>query len=185
MNRRVCKELPTQDVLNTLFEYSNGDLYWKYVPIELQIEMGVAKTVGGAKRRNLKLVGKVAGTVCGNYKVVEIFKEKFMCHRIMLKMVYNCEGEVVDHIDGDTLNNCVENLRWVSSQGNARNTKLYKHNTSGTMGVAYLSRTKRWYAYIYLNTKKMHLGYFKTRCEAVKARKFAEKEFGFHKNHGR
>ena len=36
------------------------------------------------------------------------------------------EGLIVDHIDGDRLNNCVENLRWVTQKVNMNNTVKHR-----------------------------------------------------------
>lgn len=45
---------------------------------------------------------------------------------------------VIDHIDGNTLNNRLTNLRVVSHCVNGRNTKLNKNNTSGIKGVSFI-----------------------------------------------
>jgi len=43
----------------------------------------------------------------------------------------------------------------------------------------------RWEAYVKINGKKKYLGRFKTYTDAVKAREEAERQYGFHKNHGK
>lgn len=45
------------------------------------------------------------------------------------------ENMVVDHIDGDAMNNRIENLRCVTQGVNCLNKKKLKSNTSGTTGV--------------------------------------------------
>ena len=47
------------------------------------------------------------------------------------------EGKMVDHIDNNGLNNCIENLRLVTSQENAFNQTKRKTNNSGFKGVSH------------------------------------------------
>ena len=89
---------------------------------------------------------------------------------------------VVDHMNGDTLDNRRVNLRVVSHAENTRNrTKLNKNNTSGHMGVRFKADRSKWQAYIMTpapdrrsRQKMKHIGYFATCEEAVKARLDAE-----------
>jgi len=96
------------------------------------------------------------------------------------------KGFVVDHINHDTLDNRKCNLRVVTQQGNLRNTRLLKNNTSGVCGVRLLKRKKcdRWKATIRVDGKDVYLGLFKSKEDAVLARLLANKKYGFHPNHG-
>ena len=63
-----------------------------------------------------------------------------LMHRLVMSVVYGenaIEGMVVDHIDGDRLNNCVDNLRIITSKGNAKNRTT--NPESGFEGVVCLS----------------------------------------------
>lgn len=91
----------------------------------------------------------------------------------------------IDHINGDPRDNRIENLRDVSHQENHRNQRVRKNNTSGAMGVSWFRGTGRWSAYIMVDKRKQHLGYFAELADATAARKAAEKLFGFHANHGK
>jgi hypothetical protein len=91
----------------------------------------------------------------------------------------------IDHINGDSLDNRICNLRDVTSQGNNRNMSLAKTNTSGVCGVRYKKDRSKWVALITLNNRQTHLGYYQDFFEAVCARKSAERKYGFHENHGR
>jgi hypothetical protein len=75
------------------------------------------------------------------------------------------DKDVVDHINGDTLDNRRENLRVVSQRQNTQN----RHNkmTSNYPGVS-LHRGK-WIAHILVNGEQKHLGIFKDEREAAKA----------------
>lgn len=55
-------------------------------------------------------------------------------------------GEVVDHANGDRLDNRRANLRKVSTQANNQNlTRLKSNNTSGYRGVSFDKAAGRWY----------------------------------------
>jgi len=74
------------------------------------------------------------------YWKVGIGHKKFAVHRIILELHgQSCEGKKVDHIDKNTLNNTIENLRAVSHMLNMHNLKLFSTNKTGFTGV--LSRT--------------------------------------------
>lgn len=81
---------------------------------------------------------------------------------------------IVDHIDGDTMNNTRKNLRIVTPQQNAFNKATQKNNTSGHKGVCFVKRNKKWTARIGLEGKRIVLGTFDSYEEAVKARIIAE-----------
>lgn len=93
--------------------------------------------------------------------------------------------EKIDHINGVRDDNRFDNLRAVSHQDNARNQKIPITNSSGVMGVSWHKRIKKWNAYIRVDGKLIHIGYFDNLCDASVARKQAEIEHGFHENHGR
>lgn len=66
-------------------------------------------------------------------------------------------GQVVDHINGDPLDNRRDNLRVVSSQANSQNrAKVSMACTSRYKGVSRLGG--RWRAVIYLNGRQINLG---------------------------
>jgi hypothetical protein len=88
------------------------------------------------------------------------------------------KGEIIDHRDGNGLNNSrTMNLRRCSHAENMRNSKVHRNNTSGYRGV---SRSKHGFrAYLSVNGKTIHAGYFKSPIDA--ARKYdakAREQFG-------
>jgi hypothetical protein len=93
-------------------------------------------------------------------------------------------GFVVDHINGNRLDNRRNNLRVVSIANNSRNRNRSKRNKSGVTGV-YLfrdtngKRTEKWRACISVKGKYIGLGLYATIEEAVDARRKAEKKYGF------
>ncbi len=46
------------------------------------------------------------------------------------------DGFIIDHIDGNPLNNLITNLRLITKTENNRNTGKAKNNTSGVVGVS-------------------------------------------------
>ena len=54
-------------------------------------------------------------------------------------------------------------------EGRTLNTR----NTSGVTGVCYVKRRREWIAQIAINKVNYHLGYFKNKEDAVRAREFA------------
>jgi hypothetical protein len=89
------------------------------------------------------------------------------------RLIMNCpKGMVVDHINGDTLDNRKSNLRICSKLENQYNQKKHKGNRhSKYKGVTFRKelKTKPWEAFIYNNYKSTRIGYFKTEREAAEA----------------
>jgi hypothetical protein len=75
--------------------------------------------------------------------------------------VSNCpDDKIVDHINGNTLDNRKINLRICTAGENNCNQRKRSDNTSGYRGVSYNKEKKRWVAYISKNGKRYSLGYF-------------------------
>lgn len=100
-----------------------------------------------------------------------------LAHRIIYYAHHKSLPEVIDHIDGNGLNNAICNLRACTHSENLRNHKLSKANKTGVSGV-HRSETKtrgpRWSTTIGYKGKGIFLGRFPSFEQAVKARKEAE-----------
>jgi len=122
------------------------------------------------------------------YLQVTSKNKSHLVHRIIWDMLHPDStllgSDFVDHIDHNRINNRPENLRKVTRTENARNQTRRNTNTSGATGIYWVSRENKWNAQITVNYKTKHLGYFERKGDAIAARKKAEKELGFHKNHG-
>ena len=85
--------------------------------------------------------------------------------------------KMVDHIDGNGLNNNISNLRWATGSENSQNAKLSKKNTSGFKGVSFNKKKQKWEVKIGINNKYKHLGYYTDIEYAKAARKKAVDEY--------
>lgn len=77
------------------------------------------------------------------------------------------DDEVVDHINGNTLDNRKENLRLCQRIENARNRKINKTSTTGYKGISPCYNGFR--ARIWDGHKRIHLGVFPNEVEAYHA----------------
>lgn len=136
-------------------------------------------------RASGSVLGWIDSSNPGNqpYLITKVNRKKVRLHRLAFFWMTGRWPEIVDHINGDTLDNRWCNLREVDAKGNCRNTKLMKHNTSGLHGVARY-RGKTWQVYIGATPRK-YLGYYEDFFEACCVRKSAEVNDNYHENHGR
>ncbi len=69
---------------------------------------------------------------------------------------------IIDHIDGNKLNNCVANLRITNNSENSQ-------NRPNTKGYYFKKSNQKYGAKIAINYKQIHLGYYDTAEEAHQA----------------
>ena len=106
-------------------------------------------------------------------------KHSFSMHRHIMARVTGrplVKGEIVDHINGNSLDNRRSNLRLATHQQNIHNQRRNSRNTSGYKGVSYARRMNKWLAKIKINGKCKSLGYYVTPEEAFAAYCAAAKE---------
>ena len=92
---------------------------------------------------------------------------------------------VIDHINGDSFDNRIDNLRLITRAENSKNKKVAINNTSGHVGVLLCKKSNKWRAFINSNGNQIHVGTYEDKAKAVEARKQAEIKYGYHENHGR
>jgi len=80
------------------------------------------------------------------------------------------KGFVVDHIDGNVLDNRRKNLRVCTQAENSRNKNIQKNNTSGTPSVRWQKDAKAWRVRFKYLKQKIQIGYFKDKEEACYVR---------------
>ncbi|MGL5077741.1 MAG: HNH endonuclease signature motif containing protein [Waterburya sp.] len=97
------------------------------------------------------------------------FKSKqYLAHRLAWLLTYGKWPEkFIDHIDGNPLNNRINNLRDVSNEDNCQNRrKAQVNNKSEILGAHYDKKSGLFKSSIRSNGKQKHLGYFLTAEEA-------------------
>jgi hypothetical protein len=90
-------------------------------------------------------------------------------------MHYGFLPKYIDHIDGNPLNNRIENLRPCTASENLCNAKTRKNNVSGTKGVSWFKPKQKWRARVSFNKKEYHIGYFDSQKAAEVAVTLARK----------
>ena len=169
------KPLPLQDRLNQLLDYNpdTGLFLWRSCPSQ-------------GRKWNSRCAGKPA--ICtenGNGYLRGIVDGVYVyAHRLAWKITYGVDPEYIDHINGNRADNRIANLRSVSQRENARNAQRPTHNSSGVVGVHWYKAYGMWSVYIGYDPRT-HLGYFHDLDEAIAVRINAERELGYHENHGR
>lgn len=100
------------------------------------------------------------------YASVSINGKVALLHRLIMQP---SADQVIDHINGNPLDNRRENLRACTRAENLRNAKTRKHSKSGIKGVEAVSLRSggfRWRAEIKANKKRFKLGTFDTADQA-------------------
>lgn len=184
----ASRALPPQDVLRQLLSYDpeTGKLFWKERDVRW-FKDGRRSAQGNADWWNKRFAGKEAFTARegSGYASGGIFGVIHKGHNVIWVMENGSIQGEIDHINGDKADNRLCNLRDVSRAENMRNKSRNANNVSGVPGVFWHTASNAWVAKIGVDMKSVHLGVFPTFEAAVAARKAAEREHGFHENHGR
>ena len=90
-------------------------------------------------------------------KMIKTKRRSTRLHRVIMNAP---EGMVVDHINGNSLDNRKLNLRLCTETENKRNSPRHKNSKSAYKGVHWHKLCSKWIAHIGHNGKSIHLGYF-------------------------
>jgi hypothetical protein len=149
----------TQELVKFLFNYKDGNLI-----------------------RNFDAGGEKAGSIVGwlnptgggkKYQRTSIKGKSIYCHQAIFLYHHGYIPKYIDHINGNTFDNRIENLRETNQSLNTANSKLSKANTTGYKGVIWRKDIKKYHAQIWKNRKRHGLGFFETIEEAALAYKNA------------
>jgi hypothetical protein len=112
--------------------------------------------------------GKIAGRTTGRYTDVRVGGYRILSHRLAWFYVYGQWPVAdIDHINGNTKDNRIDNLREATRSQNLGNRKINKNNKTGLKGV-YLDYRGKYRAQITAggNSKTKYIGSFTTAQEA-------------------
>jgi len=102
-----------------------------------------------------------AGYCAVQYKGVEYY------HRIVWTLINGTIEDIntyIDHLNGNKLDNRVENLRLVTKRENAQNT--YKHRAGKLVGCHFDKKSNKWQARVIIQGKHVGIGSYDTELEA-------------------
>jgi hypothetical protein len=138
---------------------------------------------------NTMFAGKTAFTsanVDGRYSIGRIFNKKYFAHRVAWALYHgDWPAGTIDHINHDTRDNRIANLRDVLHAENLKNCGMNRLNSSGHTGVHWSSSRRKWVAQITVSGVNIPLGRYDNLPDAVLVRAEAEARYGFHENHGK
>lgn len=127
----------TQEFLHELFEYRDGELYWKKTN---QLAGNIRKHDG--------------------YRAIKVKGKLYKAHRLIFLMFNGFLPKHIDHKDCNRLNNNIENLRPATATQNNQNSVLRKDNTSGVKGVIWDKTTEKFGVKIRINGVRRSFGQF-------------------------
>jgi hypothetical protein len=131
----------------------------------------------GPGRKKTKIAG---GIDVHGYRVINIFYTQYKAARIAnLYMLGYLPENQMDHKNKIRDDDRWKNLREVSAQCNLRNCCVYKNNKSGVTGISFGKKDNRWLSDMRVNNKTIHLGQYKDKTDAIKARWEAEKKHNY------
>ena len=138
-----------------------GRLYWKKSP-----------------SHNVKLGSEANSVDAKGYGRVMLKKKAYKTHRVCWLLYYgHWPKSMLDHCNGNPIDNRIENLREVNWNQNACNRAKIEGKTSKYKGVCI--QGKYWASLICKNGKQKRIGYFTSEKEAALAYNMqAEKLFG-------
>ena len=109
----------------------------------------------------------------GNYFIRRVQNKKVITTIYMHRLIVDApKGLVVDHINGDTTDNRMINLRICTKQQNNFNKRIGTRNTSGFKGVFWAKDKKRWKSCVAITIggkKKRFTSEFKSKEQAIKS----------------
>jgi len=155
--------------------------YYERAAEMLRYEPETGKLIRRVTTSSRSKEGDEAGTISDRgYLYVSVTldgkRKLFRSHRIVWFIHHNDIPEMLDHVDGDKLNNRIENLRPATHQQNNQNRQSFRNSTSKYLGVSWSTADKKWRAQINLNRKQKYLGSFDDEIEAAKAYDAASEE---------
>lgn len=153
--------------------------------LEIDAENGKCYWKDTVSKNHRGLIGKEAGTIRNtrgkDYWNIRINKHDYRRHQVIFWKKFGYIPSLVDHINGDSLDDRISNLREASRQLNSQNRKVGYRGKELPIGVRKSYTNKkgfcRYQARIRHRGETIYLGTFKTVEEASKAYQLKQKEF--------
>jgi len=143
------KQEPTRDQLQSMYYYENGFLHWR----DFASPRATAGSVAGYVHINKK--ERRRRVVVKNWGQAHHSRLVYIWHRGDIP-----NDLVIDHIDGDTLNDNIENLRAITVRHNQYN----RHDD--IKGCYFNKKASKWQAGIKVCGSHIHLGMFEKESDA-------------------
>lgn len=138
------------------------------------------------EKTHRNLDSPIGANTTSRYKCLTYNQIKYHLHKLAWYFEYGIyPREQIDHIDQDTYNNSITNLRLVTPRENSKNKPKRRNNTSGITGVSYDKVSNKWVVRIKNGNKYENRGRFNSIDEAKQGRDRALAELGYFENHGR
>lgn len=155
--KRATFKGTTQERLRHLFTYDEelGRLRWK--------------ATNARRIKNGDLAGTIVVRGDSKYRMICVDYKPMYEHQLIWLFLRGEWATEIDHIDGDGLNNNIDNLRPCTSTQNKGNQGKPKNNTSGFKGAFRGKNGVRWRSQIQFQGKCYFLGLFNTPEEAHQA----------------
>lgn len=138
----------------------------------IKLTMGQVALVDDEDFESL-IIKKWCSSKMGNsyYAITNIITEGKRSMRLMHRLLLGLTDPkiIVDHIDGNGLNNQRSNLRIANKSQNAANRKHRNNVSSRYLGVNWNKGAKKWQARVQKNYKQEYLGLFDLEIEAAEA----------------
>jgi len=135
--------------------------------LDLNYETGELRWTAAASSG--RIAGRIAGYVSNNgYCQIKIGQRMYLAHRLVWLIVHGeWPAGQIDHIDGNRLNNAVDNLRVVTAAQNIQNIAVTgRKSASGLVGAIYVPgeprRRDKWESRIKVNGVSHRLGLYAT-----------------------
>ena len=162
MKREITRE-QLKEILD--YDSSTGVFTWRETP--------------NTKRNRSKIAGSPAynRNKTHEYVKIKVCGKAYMAHRLAW---FYTKGEwpkqLIDHINGDSKDNRIENLREATHCQNSHNRKGNRDSKTGYKGVYKHVKSDKYVAEIMYNGKRKYLGIFDTVEQAHEAYVAASKQ---------
>lgn len=179
------RNLPTPEELHNLLRYEpeTGRLYWRERTPEM---FGGAAPSAACKTWNARYAGRMArsGFSTNGYEQVTVWGRRLLVHRVAIAITSGAWPQHdVDHVNGVTTDNRLENLRPASRSENMMNSRMGSKNTSGATGVTWDKSRSMWKVSVRLMGVTHNVGRFHSLEEAAAAARAKYVALGFTERH--